>query len=182
MEEVWKDIEELKNAYQVSNFGRVRRKSRKVPTNVPGQRNGLRNLSERITKSQDNGHGYQQIYVKIDGIRIMVYLHRIVAIYFLPNPENKPEVNHKDGNKENNRADNLEWATRKENVKHAVDNNLLSKGEKVWNCKLTEQKILAIRRLHRMNPNFNRAAINRKLGLGNSTVSKIIKKTRWKHI
>ena len=71
-------------------------------------------------KSRDNGHGYRQVDVrrKSDGVWKTVYVHRLVAAAFIDNRDNKPHVNHKDGNKCNNCADNLEWVTRSENQKH----------------------------------------------------------------
>ena len=65
-------------------------------------------------------NGYMQ--VKVSGKQI--YVHRLVAQAFIPNPDNKPQVNHKDGNKANNNVNNLEWVTNKENISHAYENSL----------------------------------------------------------
>jgi len=73
----------------------------------------------RILKTYDNGKGYRQVFVTINKHQYMRYVHRLVAECFVDNPNNDPEVNHKDGNKANNMADNLEWCTSSENKKHA---------------------------------------------------------------
>lgn len=90
-------------------------------------------------------------YLKIsltnsDGIRPTHSVHRLVALSFIPNPENKREVNHKDGNKGNNRVDNLEWVTTKENSKHAHDTGLIqpAKGENAAHAQLTNKSVLKI--------------------------------------
>lgn len=69
---------------------------------------------------------YRVITLSVNGFQYFLYYHRIVAETFIPNPENKPQVNHKDGNKLNNRMDNLEWVTHKENMRHAWDMGLSS--------------------------------------------------------
>ena len=65
---------------------------------------------------QDNGHGYKTIVACTKGERFTLYVHRLVAIAFIPNPDNKPEVDHIDGNRWNNRAENLQWVTHSENM------------------------------------------------------------------
>ena len=110
MEEIWKDIEGYEELYQVSNFGRVKR----VTTG-------------RILKGGKNTSGYIQIYLYKQGIRDVNRIHRIVAQSFIPNPENKPEINHIDEDKTNNRVDNLEWVTKKENTNHGTRNKRVSK-------------------------------------------------------
>ena len=75
----------------------------------------------------DNGHGYKQISVTVKGKRYVRYIHRLVAECFIPNPENLPQVNHLDGNKANNSADNLEWVSISENLKHAYRTGLKPK-------------------------------------------------------
>ena len=67
----------------------------------------------------DNGRGYKQVFVTEKNKRYMRYVHRLVAECYVPNPYNAPEINHKDGNKGNNIADNLEWCTSSENKRHA---------------------------------------------------------------
>lgn len=73
-----------------------------------------------------SGKNYRYYSLMRDGMQVQVTGHRLIAKAFIPNPENKPEVNHKDGNKTNNRVENLEWTTRSENAKHAYKNNLIT--------------------------------------------------------
>lgn len=80
----------------------------------------------KITRSSK---GYVKVRISIDGKVYNRNIHRMVAETFIPNPENKPEVNHKDTNKKNNKISNLEWVTRKENADHAYENGLFGKNE-----------------------------------------------------
>lgn len=102
MQEEWKNIKEASN-YEVSNLGNVRNKTT------------LKILKGRLSKS-----GYLQVSIKINETNKFSnrYIHRLVAQYWVENPKNKKEVNHKDGNKENNIFSNLEWVTSSENQKH----------------------------------------------------------------
>lgn len=65
--------------------------------------------------------GYKSVLIRDNGRMRTVFVHRLVAMAFVPNPQNKPQVNHKDGNKQNNRPDNLEWVTLEENMKHRAE-------------------------------------------------------------
>lgn len=76
-------------------------------------------------KIQTTDTGYKQIGRTVNGKRRTLQVHRLVAMAYIPNPENKPEVNHKDGNKANNHVSNLEWCTRKENQRHAYDSGFM---------------------------------------------------------
>lgn len=178
--EIWKKIKDLEGFYEISNLGNVKSISRVVNSSV--QKCGFRIIKEKIKQSQDNGKGYKQLYVQVNNKRKLFYIHRLVAQSFLPNPENKPQVNHINGIKTDNRVQNLEWCTSNENRKHAVDNNLMKKGENHSKSKLTEKDILAIRRLYRINPRFNKTNIAKKLGVRDTTIHKIINNQRWKHI
>jgi hypothetical protein len=116
MTEIWVDVEGYEGLYQVSNLGRVRTVERVVerPT-------GNFKQKQFILKEQKNGD-YCVARLTKEGKRKIYCVHQLVAKAFIPNPENKPEVNHKDLDKSNNCVDNLEWATRSENMKHAYDN------------------------------------------------------------
>ncbi len=82
---------------------------------------GMILIADTMEKARiaDNGHGYKQVQIMREGIRYTRYVHRLVAECFINNPDGLPEVNHKDGNKGNNNAANLEWCTRSENQKHS---------------------------------------------------------------
>lgn len=121
--ETWKTIE-WHEGYEVSSHGRVRAKKRKV-VYKDGR---VGNFPERILKPSISKKGYERLrlsYPREDGgYGKMVQVHRLVAEAFIPNPENKPQVNHKDSNKINNHVTNLEWATNLENHEHKLKNNL----------------------------------------------------------
>jgi len=119
MKEIWKDIPGYEGYYQVSNKGNIKSLERQKKS---GQ--GYFYRKERILKKILMSTGYHFVHLcKGKNIK-MTSCHRLMATAFIPNPENKPQINHKNGNKTDNRLENLEWVTRKENAKHAYDNGL----------------------------------------------------------
>ena len=178
--EIWKDVEEFENLYEISNFGRLRNKPRKV-NSVLGNK-GFRIIASKIKPAQDNGRGYKQFYVQINRKRILQYAHRLVAKYFLSNIDNLPEVNHIDGDKSNNHVSNLEWVTLQENRNHAVNSGLIPNGEKHHLAKLSKKQVIILRRLYKINPKFNRKSVCEKLNMSQSQVSTIIHGHQWKRI
>lgn len=119
--EVWKPT--TIEGYEVSNYGRVRAKKRQV-VYKDGR---IGNFKERILVQKLNHKGYLHLVLssnKKEGYSIRKLVHRLVAEAFIPNPENKPQVNHKDGIKTNNIPENLEWVTNDENHAHKLENNL----------------------------------------------------------
>jgi hypothetical protein len=170
----------FKDYYTISNHGKIVRLER-ISININGVR---KRLKEKEIKHTFSKNKYPCVSISVNGICKRVYVHRMMAIAFIPNPENKPEVNHKDGNRSNFSLNNLEWVTAKENVNHAIETGLANhvKGEDAYFSKLTEKKVLAIRRLHRINPKFNRRALSRKIGVSHQNISDIVNNKAWKYL
>lgn len=128
MIEVWKDITGYEGCYQVSNLGRVRSVPRcdtvvySTGTVWHRKRKGL------IIKQQNHRKGYKLVNLYKNGIGVTHFVHRLVASEFISNPSDLPQVNHQDGNKNNNAVDNLEWCTCYENIKHAFEVGLRKGG------------------------------------------------------
>ena len=121
MVEIWKDIKGFENMYAVSNLGRVKSKARKV-----WNHNNYWIRPERILKAQVSDRGYLRIRLGHNKTKCTRRIHRLVAEAFIPNPNNLPEVNHIDGDKLNNKVNNLEWISKSNNLKHAVQLGLLT--------------------------------------------------------
>lgn len=107
--EKWRDIPEYESIYEISNYGKVRRKD-----------------SNYILKNQIKPNGYFYVTLSKNKVTKKKYIHRLVAEAFLPNPKNLAQVNHKDGCKANNHINNLEWCTQQENLLHAKKHGLIS--------------------------------------------------------
>lgn len=119
MEEKWKDIKGYEGLYQVSNLGRVKSLRRKVRT-----QKGSYYIKERELKICKDNIGYLVVGLTYKGKTKIIRLHRIIAEAFIPNPTNKPVINHINGIKNDNRIENLEWTTYKENSIHAIKTGL----------------------------------------------------------
>lgn len=120
--EEWKDVKGYEGLYQVSNLGRVKSLARYKKNNL-----GSKSLiGEKILKQSKNNRGYCRIHLCKDAHKKAFSVHRLVADAFVPNPKNFTDVNHKDENKENNRADNLEWCDYEYNINYGTHNKRIS--------------------------------------------------------
>lgn len=136
----WKDIVGYENEYQINQFGEIR-----TLKNSPKLKK-YDVLKPQISKR--NGYVYQMLYK--NGKEKLLRVHRLVAMAFLPNPNNLPQVNHKDGNKQNNSVDNLEWCEQSDNMKHAYKNGLQTPSENqrkaiINTNKLKQKKVCQIK-------------------------------------
>lgn len=165
MEEIWKEIKLYEN-YSISNIGNIRN-----------------NKTKRVRKFATSNVGYHFTGIRPNGRQgknINLYPHQEVAKAFIPNPENKPTVNHINGIKTDNNVSNLEWATSKEQTQHAFTNGLvkINYGEDVHNSILTENDVRFILD-HREIRNKDLA---KKYNVHPNTISDVRCGKKWKHI
>jgi len=128
--------------------------------------------------SQSIHNQYLMVAFYVDGKRIKKRVHRLVAEAFIPNPENKPQVNHLDGNKLNNHVSNLEWATAKENVQHALGLGLVPVGEKSVCSLLTDAQVSDLRK----EVGKTNRVLAKEYGLSVQAVGYILRGVSWKHL
>lgn len=154
MQEIWKPLKDVVvfgDNYEVSNLGRVRHIKKRW----------------RELKPTINSHGYQRVLLYLDGKCKTIKVHKLVALMFIPNPNNLPVINHKDGNKLNNEVANLEWVTYSENNQHAYDTGLRSK-------KLSDEDKEWIKKVYKpYSKTFGSRALGKKFGVRQSTISAI---------
>lgn len=116
MEEKWKDIKGFGGRYQVSNLGRVRSREVRARTYQ-----GTRKVPAKIFKGFDNGNGYKVVTLRMSANKKKnFYIHRLVGEAFIPNPKNLQVINHKDFDKSNNKASNLEWLSVEQNIRYSA--------------------------------------------------------------
>lgn len=120
MQEVWKDIPEYKGFYQASNLGQIRSVDRRISQLANGGKTRFTYTKKgKILSQEKQNGGYLVVSICVNNRRKVCTVHRLVASAFIENPNGHEEVNHRDGDKTNNRVENLEWLSRSENLKHS---------------------------------------------------------------
>lgn len=144
--------------YKISNLGRIK---------------SFKGLSPKILKNRIK-RGYSQCVLYSENKPINFLVHRLVAIAFIPNEDNKPYINHIDGNKSNNSVCNLEWCTHVENINHALKMRLDSFGKSGFNYKFSDEDISKIRFLY-LSKNKKRKELSKLFNISTSHLDKILK-------
>lgn len=187
MIELWKDCKGYEGYYQVSNLGRVR----SLGKIMPGPRGGwfkkgrvLKQGYSMYNRVGPGKHAYRMCVFSMNGTCKTLKVHRLVALAFVPNPHNLPEVNHIDLDPNNNNATNLEWTDRRGNIRHSFSKNTKrnnSVGESRPASVLKEHQVLEMRAKYAAG-GTTFADLGREYKIDDGGVAKIIRRQAWKHL
>lgn len=160
--------------YYVTVLGEI------LSSNPRGINNVIKPLFRLISPSINRG-GYLRVsLVPSKSVKKNLWVHQIVAKAFLPNPEKKPYVNHKDFNTAHNDVSNLEWVTPLENARHAKQGGHQPHGEWCGKSKLNESEVLQIRKERKEGLTYY--ALAEKFGMDHTTIAQIVKRKTWRHL
>ena len=179
MKEEWKPVKGFEGLYEVSNLGQVRSLDR-LRKNVKG----MAKINGRIITGNHGGKHYYQVALRKDGKKKYMSVHRLVAEAFIPNPDGKSQVNHIDGNKQNNVVSNLEWVTPSENILHSFETGLNTHiGEKNIQAKLTREQVAEIKKLYvKGGKEYGVRPLARKYGVSAPAIRAIVKGLTWRGV
>lgn len=176
-------VVDYEGLYEVSNIGRLKSLDKYIYTRPTLK--GVKNktlLKGKVMKAKLDRYGYPSIALSVNKQNKYVTIHRLVAKAFIPNPNNKPQVNHINGIKTDNRVENLEWCTALENIRHAkitgLRNNATLKGEKSNFNKLKEYQVNEIKRTYNKKT-CNQKQLAQKYGVSVSNISQILNNKTW---
>lgn len=180
MKEKWKDIKGYEGAYQISSLGKVKSLSRTARIGY----NFFRKMIEKILKASIDGAGYYQIRLSINRTVKSYRIHRLIAEHFILNPRMNVCINHKDGNKLNNKIDNLEWCTYSENMIHSLEKGLRKPptNESHGMAKLNRFQVQRIRLIKEIMPKITKKALGKLFNMSEGGISGILGYKVWKKI
>ena len=168
----WKPVKDYEGLYEVSNDGQVKSLERRIHYTLPSGKDSSRLCRERVLK-QYKGDKYPKVALYDEEGGVTTNVHRLVAEAFCDNPEGKPEVNHINGDKLDNRAENLEWVTAQENYEHAMLNGLVDR------LKLTEHDVRTIKKEGRRG---NQKVLAAMYGVTLHQINGIVNGRFWKSV
>ena len=181
-EEIFKPVIGFEGIYEISNLGRVKVLPREWISGTKG--NCLRKRGEFFLAQKTTKFGYFSVKLCKDNKRTYPVIHRLIALAFIPNPDNKPMINHIDGNKKNNRISNLEWCTGDENMKHAARTGLIPKGKDHHDVILQECQVYRLRWIKK-NIKVEHGywtKVAKSLNVSLSAIMDVIHDRSWPHI
>lgn len=172
----WKEIKGYEGYYEVSTTGKIRSVNRIIKKGDVFISRKSQEMKTFLTR------GYERVSLNKEGRRKKFLVHRLVAETFIPNPDNKEEVNHKDADKSNNSIDNLEWVTKLENMRHAENNKLIkrNKGSQHYNSKLTEDVVREMRIKFKNGSTPYQMA--KEYGVNDKTIRQACLEITWRHV
>jgi len=172
IKEEWKLIKDSKG-YCISSKGRV------------GKLTNNNQAIKELQACNNNTKKYWRVTIWYkNGIRVTESIHRLVALYFIPNdnPDLKNQVNHKDGNKNNNSVENLEWVSQKENMRHRIDVLGIESWKKGKDCNFTILTEEQVKQIPNLMLNITQTEIARRFNVTKSTISEIVAGRSWSHL
>lgn len=177
--EIWKNIPGWEGYYQASNIGRIRSLDR-IVYSKEGRKFTFKG---KILKPRRNKRGYFYLGLHKGGKIKSCTVHRLIALTFIPNPLNYPQVHHRDDNQVDNNVNNLKWGTISQNSHDAIKNGRWAPmiGEKSPLSKLTEEQVIEIKRLWHIRA-MSQKNIGKKFGIVQQHVSEIVNNIVWKHL
>ncbi len=188
--EIWKPIKNYENLYEISNIGRIKALE-KITFATQIRHNKIYKLAthrkSKILKLSPAGlkGDYHKVVLSNNGKEKRFYIQCLVATAFILNPDNLPQVNHIDGNKINNKVENLEWVNNSGNQLHAYriglknSDHMIGEGHK--KSKLTNKKVLDIRQLY-LSGKYTKSELGRMFFVHPSLIHRILIRKNWKHI
>lgn len=172
--EKWLPVVGWESIYEVSDYGRVRRVA-----------SGRGAIAGKLLKPIKHINGYQVAHFRFNGRNSIMLLHRVVCAAFLGKLPDGKEVNHKNGDRGDNRLVNLEYVTRSENLKHKFrvlkSPPIRNKGESAGRAKLTNAQVIEIRRRYSTN-NVSQQSLALEFGVSQPVIGFIVRRVTWKHI
>lgn len=182
MKEIWKDISGYEGYYQVSNLGRVKSLERTIIQNYKCGKKLKRLKKSVVLKQQRCTNGYLFVNLSKKNKRSIKLIHRLVAIHFIDNLENKPEVNHKDLNKKNNNFLNLEWCTPKENTNHYINKLNINKNGSNNNLSILNENQVYVISFLVIHTKTKLKDISKKFNISVSNIGYIKRRKTWSHL
>ncbi len=176
-QEIWKDVVGYEGLYQASNLGNIRSLTRFTKDKRYDVKKTLKGKLLKLTKRED---GYLIITFRKNKTAKKFRVHRLICETFIENIENKPCVNHINGNKTDNSIKNLEWCTYKENMIHAFETGLSPSGEKHYISKLNNEQVLEIKQI--LKKDYILKDIAKKYNVTHTCIIQIRKGKSWKSI